>query len=46
VTDARADAAGPPRSPSRLWALGPVLLLAVVVGAFATSGSSLVGLIG
>jgi zinc transporter, ZIP family len=46
VTDAQADAAGPPRAPSRLWALGPVLLLAVVVGAFATSGSSLVGLIG
>jgi ZIP family zinc transporter len=30
----------------RLWALGPILLLAAVVGAFATTGSSLVGLIG
>src|SRR4051794_362880 len=30
----------------RLWALGPVLLLAVVVGLFVTSGSSLVDLIG
>jgi zinc transporter ZupT len=30
----------------RLWALGPILLLAVVVGAFVTSGSSLVELIG
>ena len=46
MMDARADAAGPPRAPSRLWALGPLLLLALVVGAFATSGSSLLGLIG
>ena len=30
----------------RLWALGPILLLAVVVGAFVTSGSTLVDLIG
>jgi ZIP family zinc transporter len=30
----------------RLWALGPILLLAVVVGAFVTTGSSLVKLIG
>ena len=30
----------------RLWALVPVVLLAVVVGAFVASGSSLVGLIG
>ena len=30
----------------RLWALGPILLLAVVVGLFVTSGSSLVDLIG
>ena len=30
----------------RLWALAPLLLLAVVVGAFAQSGSSLVELIG
>jgi zinc transporter ZupT len=30
----------------RLWALAPVLLLAVVVGVFVTSGSSLVDLIG
>jgi zinc transporter, ZIP family len=30
----------------RLWALGPVLLLALVVGAFVASGSSLVDLIG
>jgi zinc transporter, ZIP family len=30
----------------RLWALAPILLLAVVVGAFVTSGSSLVDLIG
>ena len=30
----------------RLWALGPILLLAVVVGAFVTSGSSLVELVG
>ena len=30
----------------RLWALGPILLLAAVVGAFVTSGSSLVDLIG
>ena len=41
-----ARATEPPRSRSRLWALGPVLLLALVVGAFASSGSSLVGLIG
>src|SRR3954462_6380181 len=30
----------------RLWALGPILLLAAVVGVFVTSGSSLVDLIG
>ena len=30
----------------RLWALGPILLLAIVVGAFVTAGSSLVDLIG
>ncbi len=30
----------------RLWALGPILLLAVVVGLFVTAGSSLVDLIG
>jgi zinc transporter ZupT len=30
----------------RLWALGPILLLAIVVGAFVTTGSSLVELIG
>jgi zinc transporter ZupT len=30
----------------RLWALGPVLLLALAVGLFVTSGSSLVDLIG
>jgi zinc transporter ZupT len=30
----------------RLWALGPILLLALVVGAFASKGSSLVSLIG
>jgi ZIP family zinc transporter len=30
----------------RLWALVPVLLLALVVGGYVTSGSSLVGLIG
>jgi zinc transporter ZupT len=30
----------------RLWALGPILLLALVVGLFAQSGSSLVDLIG
>jgi zinc transporter ZupT len=30
----------------RLWALGPILLLAVVVGVFSQSGSSLVDLIG
>jgi ZIP family zinc transporter len=30
----------------RLWALGPILLLAAVVGLFVTSGSSLVDLIG
>jgi zinc transporter ZupT len=30
----------------RLWALAPILLLAVVVGLFASSGSSLVDLIG
>lgn len=30
----------------RLWALGPLLLLALVVGAFASTGSSLVDLIG
>jgi ZIP family zinc transporter len=30
----------------RLWALGPILLLAAVVGIFVTSGSSLVDLIG
>ena len=30
----------------RLWALGPVVLLAVAVGGYVASGSSLVGLIG
>jgi ZIP family zinc transporter len=30
----------------RLWALGPILLLALVVGLFVTTGSSLVDLIG
>lgn len=30
----------------RLWVLAPILLLAVVVGAFVSGGSSLVGLIG
>ncbi len=30
----------------RLWALGPILLLALVVGAFSQTGSSLVDLIG
>jgi zinc transporter ZupT len=30
----------------RFWALGPILLLAIVVGAFVTTGSSLVELIG
>jgi zinc transporter ZupT len=30
----------------RLWALGPILLLAIVVGLFAQSGSSLVEMIG
>jgi zinc transporter, ZIP family len=30
----------------RLWALGPIVLLAAVVGAFVTTGSSLVDLIG
>src|SRR5580765_1110766 len=30
----------------RLWALGPILLLAAVVGAFVTSGSSLLELVG
>jgi ZIP family zinc transporter len=30
----------------RLWALGPILLLALVVGLFVTAGSSLVDLIG
>ena len=30
----------------RLWALGPILLLAIVVGGFVTAGSSLVDLIG
>jgi ZIP family zinc transporter len=30
----------------RLWALGPILLLAAVVGVFVTSGSSIVDLIG
>ena len=30
----------------RLWALAPILLLAVVVGAFVTSGSSLLDLVG
>jgi zinc transporter, ZIP family len=45
--DAQTDAsARARRAPSRLWALGPLLLLAAVVGAFASSGSSLVGLIG
>jgi zinc transporter, ZIP family len=30
----------------RLWALGPILVLAVVVGLFASTGSSLIALIG
>jgi ZIP family zinc transporter len=41
-----ADAAGSGALRWRLWALGPLLLLAIVVGAFATTGSSLVDLIG
>jgi zinc transporter ZupT len=44
--EARAEAAEPGRARWRLWALGPILLLALVVGAFATTGSSLVDLIG
>jgi ZIP family zinc transporter len=41
--------AGPAPRPSvawRLWALAPILLLALVVGAFVSGGSSLVDLIG
>ena len=42
-----ADAAGAGRALRwRLWALGPLLLLALVVGAFSSRGSSLVDLIG
>ena len=37
---------GPEHNTWRLWALGPILLLAVVVGAFVTTGSSLVELVG
>jgi zinc transporter ZupT len=43
--EARAETA-PGNARWRLWALGPVLLLAVVVGVFASTGSSLVGLVG
>ena len=39
-------ARGPGRVAWRLWALAPVLLLALAVGLFVTSGSSLVNLIG
>jgi zinc transporter ZupT len=39
-------ARGPGRVAWRLWALAPVLLLALAVGLFVTSGSSLVDLIG
>ena len=43
-----AESAAPPRAPLgwRLWALVPVLLLAVAVGAVVTTGSSLVDLVG
>jgi zinc transporter ZupT len=44
--EARAAGAGAGGSAWRLWALGPILLLAVVVGLFVTTGSSLVELIG
>ena len=44
--EARAADAGAGGSARRLWALGPILLLAVVVGLFVTTGSSLVELIG
>jgi zinc transporter ZupT len=44
--EARAIDAGAGGSAWRLWALGPILLLAVVVGLFVTTGSSLVELIG
>ena len=43
--EARAGTLGGDRA-WRLWALGPVLLLALVVGLFVSSGSSLVDLIG
>jgi flagellar biosynthesis protein FliQ len=41
--EARAGTLGGDRA-WRLWALGPVLLLALVVGLFVSSGSSLVDL--
>src|SRR3954470_20786795 len=44
--ETRAEPAQPGGARWRLWALAPVLLLAIVVGVFASSGSSLVGLVG
>ena len=45
--EAGSEAAGGGRGIAwRLWALAPILLLALVVGVFVTSGSSLVDLIG
>ena len=44
--EAGAEGAGSGALRWRLWALGPLLLLALVVGAFGTTGSSLVDLIG
>ncbi|HEY7537798.1 MAG TPA: hypothetical protein VH721_07400 [Gaiellaceae bacterium] len=44
--EAGVEAAGSGRARWRLWALGPILLLTLVVGAFATTGSTVVDLIG
>lgn len=44
--EARAETPEPQSVRWRLWALGPIVLLALVVGAFSQTGSSLVGLIG
>jgi ZIP family zinc transporter len=46
VTEARTGDSPAAGSLWRLWALGPILLLALVVGIFVSTGSSLVELIG
>jgi zinc transporter ZupT len=44
--EARVESPGGGALRWRLWALGPILLLAIVVGLFASSGSSVLDLIG